>query len=184
MKVPAKELSFDTGVYTEITQLATGVNPAYQNNGYSRMFIWSDVKNIWLVRFLPGKDEDYEYSSGVLVERENIDSLLKCEELTVDRVVNILKDDFLECWDTNHFLSENDAIAGIADMYGILNVSCNKITTTRDTHNGILKNDNFRFGGKTYRMTDNLRYNQITARVAENGSRLIGDEILFQFILK
>ena len=46
-------MKFEFGVYTDVTELAFEVNPAYQQNGYTKIYLCSDTHVFWLVALHP-----------------------------------------------------------------------------------------------------------------------------------
>lgn len=113
---------FEFAKYTEVTELAHKVNPAYKSNNYSRVFLCSDTKGVWLSRILEGVNGDYESCEGVyLVERDYIEHNRKHEKLSLARAQQILVDDEFENWDYVECGSLEDALEVIDGGYGINN---------------------------------------------------------------
>lgn len=112
---------FEFAKYTEVTELAHKVNPAYKLNNYSRVFLCPDVKCIWLSRILEGVDGNYERCEGAyLVERNYIDDH-KNVKLGLSQAQKILKNDDLDNWDYIECDSLEHALNIIDGGYGINN---------------------------------------------------------------
>lgn len=115
------ELGFSFAKFTEVTPLAFKVNPQYEANGYTRVFVCEDTHVFWVARIMAGFDEDYEPSAGsYLVERNQVDKSHKGEKLTGLVTLKLLKHDEFDNWDYAAYSSLDDAIESIAGGYGIL----------------------------------------------------------------
>lgn len=115
------ELGFSFAKFTEVTPLAFKVNPQYEANGYTRVFVCEDTHVFWVARIMAGFDEDYEPSAGsYLVERNQVDKNHKGEKLTGLVTLKLLKHDEFDNWDYAAYSSLDDAIESIDGGYGIL----------------------------------------------------------------
>ena len=71
-------MTFKFAVATDVTEFAFKENPEYKKNGYVKVFLTPDVKNIWINRVLKGYryDEDEGYvddEDSFILESERVD---------------------------------------------------------------------------------------------------------------
>lgn len=115
-------MKFEFAKYTEITDLAFEVKPAYKDEGYIRFFICPDVNDFWLVRVLEGFNEEYKKEEGVfLLERNNIGKT-KTETLNTNKVKKIIEEDDLSNWDLQEYTTIEKLIEDLDAGYGINNL--------------------------------------------------------------
>ena len=114
-------MKFEFAKYTEITDLAFKHGIGYDS--YVRFFICPDVNDTWFVRILEGFNEDYDKEDGMyILERNNIPNEYKGQNLTVKRVVDIIKNDSGENWDIESSDDLDYLIDMLDDGFGILNL--------------------------------------------------------------
>ena len=114
-------MEFEFAKYTEITDLAFEHGTGYK--GYVRFFICPDVHDTWFCRILENTNSEYDTEEGsFLLERNNIPNEYKGQELTVDRVVDIIQEDDGSNWDYQQAYSVDELIDMLDDGFGILNL--------------------------------------------------------------
>ena len=117
------ELIFDFAKFTEVTALAFKVNPLYEENNYSRLFVCCDTHVFWIARIMPDTDENFEHCKGsYVVEREQIDKPSKAKNLSAISAAKLLKDDDFCNWDCDCYQSLEAAIEAIDGGFGINNL--------------------------------------------------------------
>ena len=86
-------MKFEFGKYTEITDLYKKHSSALQEGDkYIRFFICLDVNDIWLIRVMEDMNSEYEEEIGAyLLERNNIPKESKSDNLTISKVIEIIK---------------------------------------------------------------------------------------------
>ena len=115
------ELDFNFAKFTEVTAMAFKLNPQYEANGYTRVFVCEDTHVFWVARIMAGFDENYQPAAGsFIVERNQVDKSHKSENLTGLRTIKLLKNDEFDNWDCKAYSSLDDAIESIDGGYGIL----------------------------------------------------------------
>ena len=113
-------MKFEFGIYTDVTELAFEVNPAYQQNGYTKIYLCSDTHVFWLARLLSNTNAEYEHEDGVyLLERNNLPVSYKGEPLTISKARQLLKDDDLQNWDFEEYQDPADAISDLDGGFGL-----------------------------------------------------------------
>jgi len=116
-------MEFSFAKYTEITDLAFKHNKDYKKDGFIRFFICPDVNDYWFIRILKDYNEEYEKEEGsFIMERNKISNNYKGEELTLKKVVKLIKDDDGGNWDFQQSFELEELIEMLDDGYGILNL--------------------------------------------------------------
>ena len=119
----AKELNFKFATATEVTELAHQVNPEYKENGYSRIFVCPDVRDIHILRILPGVGADYVTNPDkVVLEHEKVSKPFRGFKPDLAYITNILQEDDLSNWDYSEFDTEQGALDVIDGGFGFTNL--------------------------------------------------------------
>lgn len=122
MKTPR----FEFGVYTDITEFVKSVRPDYDSEGFVKFFICPDVNDYWFVRVLSNINKDYEHESGTfLIERDNIGKQ-KCEQLTGEKLLEIIQNDSGDCYDIEEYFKLENIYSDLSDVFGIIGEDGNK----------------------------------------------------------
>lgn len=118
---------FEFPIATDVTTLAHSLNKEYDNARYGKIFIIPDTKNIWLLRVLPNRNEEYNIENGkFLIERDRLDYdsfgviNLKGLNENKDVVKEILTNDTMENWDVKECDSEDEVLDSISGGFGII----------------------------------------------------------------
>lgn len=117
------ELTFKFAQYTEITDLAFKANPGYDDGNYKRFFLCLDTHDFWLVRIQEGWNQEYERQEGMwLLERDKIEKDSKGEDVTFEKLIDILENDSFENWDVYENEDLDELLTDYVDGgYGINN---------------------------------------------------------------
>ncbi len=114
-------MKFEIGVFTDITEIYKKYTSSLQDgDGYIKFFICLDVKDIWLIRVIEGLNEEYSKEDGkFLLERNNIPKDFKSQNLTLSKVIEIIKNDDFSNWDVNEYDDLDLLIEDIDGGFGL-----------------------------------------------------------------
>ncbi len=114
-------MKIEFGVYTDITELYKKHSTSLSDgDGYIRFFICNDVFTFWLIRIIENHNADYEFEEGVyILERNNIEKEFKGEELTINKIIDIIKNDEFDNYDVDEYYDFDEMISDIDGGYGI-----------------------------------------------------------------
>lgn len=114
-------MKFEFGKYTEITDLYKKHSEALsEGDGYIKFFICLDVNDIWLIRVIEDMNSDYEEEIGsYLLERNNIPKERKSDDLTLPKVIEIIKNDEFDNWDVEQYEDLDMLMEDVDGGYGL-----------------------------------------------------------------
>ena len=121
-------MTFKFAVATDVTELANKVNAEYKKNGYVKVFLTPDVKNIWINRVLQGaryeEDEGYvDDEDSFILESERVDYETRLDgsdiPLNLRTARKILENDSFENWECVNCDTLEDAIEIVDGGWGI-----------------------------------------------------------------
>jgi hypothetical protein len=113
-------MKFEFAKYTEITELYKKHGNLQEGDGYIRFFICLDTNDFWLIRVIEGVNEEYEREEGVyLLERNNIRKESKGQDLSLSKVIELIKADEFDNWDIKEYSDLDELIEDIDGGYGL-----------------------------------------------------------------
>ena len=114
-------MKFEFAKYTEITNIYKKHSDSlHDGDGYIRFFICLDVNDFWLVRVIEGVNEDYEKEEGTyLLERNNIPKESKKQDLSLSKVIELIKEDDFSNWDIKQYSDLEELIEDIDGGFGL-----------------------------------------------------------------
>ena len=114
-------MKFEFAKYTEITDLYKKYSTDLQEgDGYTRFFICLDVNDFWIVRVLEGFNAEYEKEEGTfLMERNNVQKESKKQDLSLSKVIELVKEDDFSNWDIIEYFDMTDLIDDLDGGFGL-----------------------------------------------------------------
>lgn len=101
-------------LFTDVSDLAHKLNPEYQANGYSKVFVGDRGDSFLVARLATNINEHFEEEEGVyLVEINVIDKENLADTLTDENTRKLLVDDSFDNWEYESFDSEKNALVFI-----------------------------------------------------------------------
>ena len=114
-------MKFEFAKYTDVTELYKKYNDdLHDGDGYIRFCMCLDVNDIWIARVLEGFNEEYEKEKGCyLLERDRVAKRYKTEGLSLNKAIELIKEDDFSSWDVKEYLDLEELIQDIDGGYGI-----------------------------------------------------------------